>query len=124
LILGPLILAIKFNEDDYYSNEFYSKVGGVTNSEFNKLESESYSLLNHSLWIDDDLYDKYKVYLEQYKPNHNAKEYLDDWVFSLIIFFQNLKFKMWLMIAERSKRLLTKSVQPNHEKTLHRKIYI
>ncbi len=73
-----MILAIKFNEDDYYSNEFYSKVGGISNSEFNNLESEAYNLLNHLLWINQDLYDKYEIHLKQYKEDQNTKECLDD----------------------------------------------
>ena len=35
LILGGLLIAIKYNEDDYFSNIFYSKVGGVSKKEKN-----------------------------------------------------------------------------------------
>ena len=38
IILASLILAIKYNEDDYYSNEYYAKVGGIALKELNRLE--------------------------------------------------------------------------------------
>ena len=75
--MGTLILAIKFNEDDYFSNEFYAKVGGITNAEFNRLESETFNLLDHNLWIDLDLYEKYEIYLKQYKVSKDNEEFLE-----------------------------------------------
>lgn len=54
---------MKFNEDDYYSNEYYSKVGGVSNAEFNKIEIESLILINNYLWISEELYERYKNHL-------------------------------------------------------------
>ncbi len=74
MILGSLILAIKFNEDDYYSNEFYSKVGGVSNAELNKLESDTYLLIKHQLWINMDLYSKYETYLRHYEDGQDKNK--------------------------------------------------
>ena len=34
IILTSLVIAIKCNEDEYYSNSFYAKVGGITLKEF------------------------------------------------------------------------------------------
>ena len=69
--MGTLILAIKFNEDDYFSNDYYSKVGGMNNSEFNKLESSTLNYIEYNLWVDDKLYKKYLDYLEEYSKNKN-----------------------------------------------------
>ena len=55
LILACMILAIKFNEDDYYSNEYYAKVGGISMKEMNQLESNSLLLLDFNVFIDDIL---------------------------------------------------------------------
>ena len=71
LILGSLILAVKFNEDDYYSNEYYSKVGGVGNLEFNNLEMESFILIDNCLWISEEIYEKYKNYLDNYQEGED-----------------------------------------------------
>ena len=42
LILISLVLAIKFNEEYFETNEFYSKIGGLSNKSFNKLEIAVY----------------------------------------------------------------------------------
>ncbi len=61
------MIAIKFNEDDYYSNDFYAKVGGISNKELNRIESESLRLLKYNLYIKLSLYNQYEVYLNHYK---------------------------------------------------------
>jgi hypothetical protein len=60
-------MAIKYNEDDYYSNTFYAKVGGVTMQEINSLEIELSKLLKYHLFVDNDLFNKYKIYLMHYQ---------------------------------------------------------
>jgi hypothetical protein len=39
LVLGSVVVAIKFLEDSFRSNRFYAKVGGVDVGEFNRIES-------------------------------------------------------------------------------------
>ena len=63
LILACMIMAIKFNEDDYYSNEYYAKVGGISMKEMNQLESNTLVLLDFNVFIDDVLYDNYQKQL-------------------------------------------------------------
>ena len=41
-----MVLAIKYNEDDYYSNKYYAKVGGINLEEINTLEYNLLILLN------------------------------------------------------------------------------
>jgi hypothetical protein len=64
--LSSIVLSIKFNEDDYYSNEYYCKVGGVSLKEINALELEALLMINHKLFIEDDFFNKYKIYLKHY----------------------------------------------------------
>ena len=71
LILGCLILAIKYNEDTYYNNEYYAKVGGVTVEELNNLEYKSFELLNFNLFISNDIYEKYLAYITNYADEKN-----------------------------------------------------
>jgi hypothetical protein len=61
-----MLLAIKYNEDDYYSNEFYSKVGGISLQEINIMEFEALLFLKHVLFVDKEFFYKYKLYLDQY----------------------------------------------------------
>jgi hypothetical protein len=39
LVLGSVVVAIKFLEDSFRSNRFYAKVGGIDVGEFNRIES-------------------------------------------------------------------------------------
>lgn len=60
-------MSIKYNEDDYYSNSFYAKVGGVSLQEINSLEVEFMKMLKYTFFIDDELFNKYKQYLNTYE---------------------------------------------------------
>ena len=66
IILGCLILAIKYNEDVYYNNEYYAKIGGVPLDEINKLEYKSFELIEQNLFISDDIFEKYLAYIIHY----------------------------------------------------------
>ena len=66
IILGCLLLAIKYNEDLYFTNEQYAKVGGVSIQELNELELYSIQLLNFNLFISEDIYEKYIQYITNY----------------------------------------------------------
>ena len=66
LILGCLILAIKYNEDVYYNNEYYAKIGGVPLDEINTLEYKSFELIEQNLFISDDIFEKYLAYIIHY----------------------------------------------------------
>jgi hypothetical protein len=66
LILTSIILSIKYNEDDYYSNLHYAKVGGISIIEMNSLEIDFMRGIQYSLFIEEDLFDKYRSYLIQY----------------------------------------------------------
>ena len=63
LIVTSMLVSIKYNEDDYFSNSFYAKVGGVSITELNHLEYEFLSLIDFDLYVDDDLYSKYSNYI-------------------------------------------------------------
>lgn len=54
LMLGALVLAVKWRDDLYYSNEFYAGVGGVTTEEMNRLEAEMLRLCDWAMHIDSD----------------------------------------------------------------------
>lgn len=65
IILTSVVIAIKYNEDEYYSNSFYAKVGGITLKEFNLLEYQFLTSLGFKLYIDEELYLNYKSHLEK-----------------------------------------------------------
>ena len=63
LIVTSMLVSIKYNEDDYFSNSFYAKVGGVSITELNHLEYEFLSLIDFELYVDEDLFSKYSNYI-------------------------------------------------------------
>ena len=81
LILASMIIAIKYNEDEYYSNKFYSKLGGVSISEIIFLEYNFLSLIHYNLFVNNELFKKYNEYIssadsdEDEYDNDNDKDY-------------------------------------------------
>jgi len=62
LYFVSLIVAIKFNEDESYGNNYYSKVGGIQISAFNSLETLFLKNLNYSLYVSNEFYDSFVDY--------------------------------------------------------------
>ena len=58
-IFAAFIVAIKFYEDEYYSIQYYAKLGGISKKEAISLEYEFMSLMDFKLFIKQDLYIKY-----------------------------------------------------------------
>ncbi len=76
-----MIIAIKYNEDNFYSSEIYAKLGGVTLKELNYLEFQFLILIKFSLFVDKDLFDKYYhnlMSLNEDNKNENDEEYEED----------------------------------------------
>ena len=59
LILVSLVIAVKLNEDEYYSSEFYAKIGGISKVEMNKLEYELSVMINFDFFVKEELFYKY-----------------------------------------------------------------
>ena len=80
IILASFILAIKYNEESYYSMLYYSKLGGVSLSELKNLESEFLILIGYKLFVEEKLYDKYyndlmSLKIEEINDEENEEEY-------------------------------------------------
>jgi hypothetical protein len=60
IFFSSLLLAIKYNEDNFYTNKFYSNVSGLKCSELNKLELKFVTEIKFDLFVDKNLYEKYK----------------------------------------------------------------
>ena len=73
LILSSCLLSIKFNEDITFHNDLYARISGESVENVNKLEYELYVLLNFSLFVDYNYYEKYFEYFSQYSK-YNSLE--------------------------------------------------
>ena len=78
LILASFILSIKYNEENYYSMIFYSKIGGVSLSELNNLEYEYLILIKYNLFIQPKLFYKYYNDLMSLKYNNDDESENED----------------------------------------------
>lgn len=63
LILASMIVAIKYNEDDYFSINTYAKLGGVQKSEMIFLEYYFVTLIKFNLYVKNELFNKYESYI-------------------------------------------------------------
>ncbi|CAD8068083.1 unnamed protein product [Paramecium sonneborni] len=65
-LLLAIMTAIKYQDDDYYKNEYYAKVGGISVRETYILEQEFLELMDHQLFIDEQYYFLYEKKLLEY----------------------------------------------------------
>ena len=64
LIIASMIAAIKYNEDNILKNDFYAKVCGVSKKEIDTLEYEFLSLIEFSLYVDEETFKQYDRYVK------------------------------------------------------------
>ena len=56
LLLTSIMVTVKYMDDSYYNNSFYSKIGGVALREINHLEIEFLSTIEFDLFIHHKVY--------------------------------------------------------------------
>ena len=66
LLFGALLISIKFNEDSYYDNKYYSEIAGVKLKELKMIEYKFLELNNFNVFIGHKEYEQYRQYLEEF----------------------------------------------------------
>ena len=69
ILFSSILIAIKYNEDNFYDNRYYSRISGVKLKELKALEYNFIKMLDCELYINRELYNKYEVYLKNFKYN-------------------------------------------------------
>ena len=69
ILFSSILMGIKFNEDNFYDNKYYSQIAGVKLKELKVLEYNFIKMLNCELYVSRDLYDKYELYLKNFNYN-------------------------------------------------------
>ena len=64
LLFISILISLKYNEDEIYSNNYYFQIAGVSIEELSKLEYEYAILLNFNFFINDEIFNQYKYALE------------------------------------------------------------
>jgi hypothetical protein len=61
LTIACVLVTAKLRDDIYYSNAYYSSIGGVSNAEINLLELEFLTQIGWQTWVEPS---EYEVYLQ------------------------------------------------------------
>ena len=75
LLLSSLIVAIKYNEDEYNTLKFYAQCGGVSKTELSILEFSFITSIDFNLFVSEDLFNKY---YDIFVDEDSFDEYDDD----------------------------------------------
>ena len=65
ILFTSIIIAIKYNEDLFYDNKYYARIAGVTLKELKKMESEFLRLIKFELYVNKNIFEKYKRYINK-----------------------------------------------------------
>jgi hypothetical protein len=66
ILLICVILSIKYNEDDIFSNKYYAQISGMSLKELNQLEYEAFKILKFQFYINEEEFKIYEEYLDNY----------------------------------------------------------
>lgn len=72
ILFSALILAIKYNEDKFFENEYYSQIAGIKMTELKNIEYNFLSLCNFNVFVDEETLKKYSRNL------HNSNDDNED----------------------------------------------
>ena len=63
IIFGAILIEIKYNEDNFFDNKFYSEIAGIKLNELNLIEYTFMKLCNFKMFVSKDIFNKYNIYL-------------------------------------------------------------
>ena len=66
ILFGAVLISIKFNEDSYYDNKFYSEIAGVKLKELKMIEYTFLELNDFNVFLNGKEYEQYRQYLEEF----------------------------------------------------------
>lgn len=64
LLASAIVISIKFVEDNFYTNEYYAKVSGITPIEFSSNEFLFFKYVDSDVWINEDIIFTYKKLID------------------------------------------------------------
>ena len=75
VLFGSILISIKFNEDSYYDNKFYSEIAGVKLKELKAIEDSFFELNDFNVFVSYKEYEQYRKYLEDFNEiSKNGKK--------------------------------------------------
>jgi Cyclin len=77
-LIVALVLAIKYLDDEIYSNAYYARVGGLSISEMNRLEASMLELLRWNVSVSAELYNLFEESLASGVCTSDGEDDIDD----------------------------------------------
>lgn len=59
MLITSVVVAVKFCDDQYYSNKHYARIGGIKCGELNEMENELLDLLLYDLHVFPETFEEY-----------------------------------------------------------------
>ena len=69
ILFTSVLISIKYNEDSFYDNKYYSEIAGVKLKELKLLEYTFISMVDFKFYVSDEIYEKYQNYLDNYEQH-------------------------------------------------------
>lgn len=70
ILFAGILIAIKYNEDEFYDNKYYAEIGGVKLNELKLMEYTFLELCDFKFFISNDVYENYNNYLNSLEKYH------------------------------------------------------
>ncbi len=67
ILFSAILTSIKYNEDSFFDNKYYSEIAGVKLKELKLLEYTFIAMLNFKIYVSNDIYEKYENYLDNFE---------------------------------------------------------
>lgn len=74
VLFTSILTAIKYNEDKIYSDDYYAKVAGIKPKELFTLESKFLETIQYRLFVNEEIFNNYKNYLEKFHQSYEEEE--------------------------------------------------
>ena len=71
ILFASILIAIKYNEDDYYVNEYYAEIAGIKACELKDIEYNFFCICNFNLYVNEKLFISYSQYINRSESNIN-----------------------------------------------------
>ena len=74
IVFAAILIAIKYNEDNFYDNKYYAEIAGVKLKELKLMEYQFVELIDFKMYVSDEIFNKYNSYLNSFEKNQILNE--------------------------------------------------
>ena len=71
ILFASILIAIKYNEDEFYENKFYAEIAGIKVTELKIIEYNFFCMCDFNLYVDEDIFLNYSRYLDNHDKINN-----------------------------------------------------